>query len=221
MRRVWIVTIATVWLAASMGFAAQDRVAVGSPDKAGIVGVWALDKDLSDRPGQLGGRGPEGGGPMGRPPGGGRGGGGGMGGGRGGMGGGMPGGMGGGGRDRDDMRRAGRMSQDLTMPPEGLTIVQDGPLVMITTNDGRSVKLMSDGKEQERLTGDGAVKSKTRWSGEQLIVEEKIQDGPKVIRTYTVSSDGRQLMLIIRIEGGDIPGASLVHHVFTRKGGPA
>ena len=142
-------------------------------------------------------------------------------GGRGGMGGGMPGGMGGFGSrggDRDEMRRSGRIMQDLVKAPEGLTIVRDGPAVIVTTSDGRSVKLMTDGKEQERLSGDGMIKSKTRWNGEQLVVEEKIQDGPKVTRTYMVSADNRQLILITRIEGGGMAASPVVHHVFTRKG---
>jgi hypothetical protein len=47
-------------------------------------------------------------------------------------------------------------------------------------------------------------------------VEEKIQDGPKVVRTYFASSDRRRLAVATRIEpsGG---GVFVVHHVYTRK----
>lgn len=140
------------------------------------------------------------------------------------MGGGRPGGMGGnmpgsGGRDRDDMRRARGLIQDLTTPPNGLTIVREGIQVSITTADGRPLKLTADGRDQERLTGDGAIVSKTRWNGDQLVVEERIQNGPRVTRTYVASSDLRQLTVIVRLDGRDMPGAQIVHFVFDRKTG--
>jgi hypothetical protein len=125
-----------------------------------------------------------------------------------------------GGRDREEMPRARGLAQDLTTAADRLTIVLDGTRVIITTDDGRSVKLQTDGKEEERLTGDGVIKSKTRWNSEQLVSEDKIQDGPKVTRTYTVSSDLRQLIVTQKIDGGGMFGQVLVHHVFDRKEGP-
>ena len=125
-----------------------------------------------------------------------------------------------GGRDREEMPRARGLAQVLTKAADRLTIVLDGTRVIITTDEGRSVKLQTDGKEEERLTGDGVIKSKTRWNGEQLVSEDKIQDGPKVTRTYTVSSDLRQLIVTQKIDGGGMFGQVLVHHVFDRKEGP-
>jgi len=211
MNRVSSICVAAAILAGVTNAGAQ---APASPESAkpSIVGIWSVDKDLSDRA-DAGGRGAAGpgGGMVG--PGGGRGG-------RGGMGGGMPGGMGGfGGRggDRDELRRAGRLGRDLMRPPDSLTIVTDGSAVVITADDGRSVRLLTDGREQERLTGDGAIKAKARWDGDQLIVEERIQDGPKVTRTYLASAGGRRLVVITRIDGRDWPVDPVVHHVFTRK----
>jgi hypothetical protein len=68
-----------------------------------------------------------------------------------------------------------------------------------------------------RLTGDGEIKSKTKWVGDRLVIEEKIQDGPKVTRTVTASSDRRSLLVTIRIEGGGGPERMVVHHVYDRK----
>jgi hypothetical protein len=212
MTREWLATLTVACAAVTAGLTAGPQDPQAVPGTASIVGVWTIDKDLSDQPG--GGRGSDDDRPMGGAPGGGMGG-------RGGGGGGMrPGGMGGGGRpaDRDEMRRSARLMQDLVKPPDGLTIVRDGAAMLFTTDDGRTIRHVVDGKEQERLSGDGVIKSKSRWIGAQLVIEEKIQDGPKVTRTYTPSADGRQLMTVTRIEGGGMRGAMVVHHVFTREG---
>ena len=214
MTRKWLVTLTVAFVAVTAGVAARPQDPQAVPGTASIVGVWTIDKDLSDQPG--GGRGSDDDRPMGASPRGGMGGRGGGGGG-GGM---RPGGMGGGsGRpaDRDEVRRSARLMQDLVKPPDGLTIVRDGTAVLFTTDDGRSIRQVVDGKEQERLSGDGVIKSKSRWTGAQLVIEEKIQDGPKVTRPYPPPAAGRQLMPVTRIEGGGRPGAMVVHHVFTRK----
>ncbi|MDO8834777.1 MAG: hypothetical protein Q7V01_04240 [Vicinamibacterales bacterium] len=204
MTREWLVTLTVACVAVTAGLTARPQDPQAVPGPASIVGAWTIDKDQSDQPG--GGRGSDDDRPMG-----GRGGGGAM----------RPGGMGGGsGRpaDRDKVRRSARLMQDLVKPPDRLTIVRDGGAVLLTTDDGRTVRQVVDGKEQERLSGDGVIKSKSRWNGAQLVIEEKIQDGPKVTRTYTPSADGRQLMTVTRIEGGGMPGAMVVHHMFTREG---
>lgn len=218
MKHVWALIVVAGLAGGIAGLVAQEPQAAEADARQGaITGVWTLNKDLSDMPGREGARpgmgampGGAGGGSM--PGGGGRGG---MGGGRPGMGGGNSGGS----RDRDDARRARSLIQDLVAPAGGLTIVRDATHVSITTADGRPLKLQANGKEEERLTGDGVIKSKTRWSGDQLVIEERIQDGPRVTRTYIASSDHRQLTVIVRIEGGDLPGQVLVHFVYDRKTG--
>ena len=117
------------------------------------------------------------------------------------------------------MKRAMTLRRDLLTPAAGLIIVQDGALVIFTTDEGRTQKFKADGKDEEHLTGDGVIKSKTRWVGEQLTIEAKIQDGPKVTRTYTLSSDRRQLTITTKIEGGGAPRDELAHHVYDRKPG--
>jgi hypothetical protein len=212
-RAIATVLIAGVFAAVAAGAAlrAQDRT--GVVEGSAMVGVWTLDKDLSDRPDQGMDRG-EGGRGGGMP--GGMGGGGGRGGGMpGGMGGGMP-GFGGGRRDPDEAKRANRITKDLVSPADRLTIVQDGPVLLMTSGDGRAIKWLSDNQEQERLTGDGVIKSRARWNGAVFTVEEKIQDGPKVTRTFIVSSDRNQLILVLRMDGGDGPGQMTAHHIYTR-----
>jgi hypothetical protein len=215
---------------------AQEKPAATGQRPAPIVGSWTLNKDLTDKPAAAGGRGDEGGGSRGGMGGGGgiggRGGtggggiGGGIGGGGGGMGGGgSRGGMGGGGGmeggrggDPEKMKRTRSLVNDIARPAAGWTIVQDGARVLFTNSDGRTEKYTTDSKEEERLTGDGVIKSKTRWNGDQLIIEAKYQDGPKVTRTFTVSSDLRQLIIHIKVEGGGLPRELTINHVYDRRG---
>ncbi len=213
MRRILVVVAAlgvfAVGTAATLR--AQDKGGIG--DGQALVGVWVLDKDLSDRTDQGMGRGD--GARGGMPPGGG-GRGGGMGGGMpGGMGGGMPGGFGGR-RDPDEARRSNRITKDLLSAADRLTIVQDGQAILVTSGDGRAIKWVADNQEQERLTGDGVIKSRARWNGSSFTVEERIQDGPKVTRTFITSVDRSTLVLVLRIDGGDMPGQMAVHHIYTR-----
>lgn len=213
MRRILVVVAAlgvfAVGTAATLR--AQDKGGIG--DGQALVGVWVLDKDLSDRTDQGMGRGD--GARGGMPPGGG-GRGGGMGGGMpGGMGGGMPGGFGGR-RDPDEARRSNRITKDLLSAADRLTIVQDGQAILVTSGDGRAIKWVADNQDQERLTGDGVIKSRARWNGSSFTVEERIQDGPKVTRTFITSVDRSTLVLVLRIDGGDMPGQMAVHHIYTR-----
>ncbi|MCX6545756.1 MAG: hypothetical protein NTV05_15250 [Acidobacteria bacterium] len=221
MKRLVAVLVSAAFLGASAMAWGQERPAAQAGGKPNpIVGAWKLNKDLTDKPvaenaraGESGRR-PSGmGGGIGGP--GGRGGGG----RRGGMGGGTGGGgyQGGRGGDPEQMKRMRTLLADLIRPADGWTIVQDGPLMLFTNVDGRTQKFTADGKEEEHLTGDGVIKSKTRWNGEQLIIEAKYQDGPKVTSTYTVSSDLRQLMIHIKVEGGGLPRELTTNHVFDRQ----
>jgi hypothetical protein len=227
MTRVLAVLVGATFVGASALVWAQEKPAPPAGGKAApIVGAWKLNKDLTDKPAAENARGGESGrgsGGMGGGTGGGTGGRGGTGGGgqRGGMGGGGMGGMGGGGGrggDPEQMKRTRALLSDLIKPADGWTIVRAGPLVMFTSVDGRVQKFTCDGKEEEHLSGDGVIKSKTRWNGEQLTIEAKYQDGPKVTRTYTVSSDLRQLMIHIKVEGGGLPREMTTNQVYDRQG---
>jgi len=223
MKRVMAMLAGVAFVGATATIWAQEQPAAqDSGRKSPIVGAWKLNKDLTDKPaadnarGGGGGRGPGGSGGGGI---GGRGGGIGGGGRRGGMGGGMGGSgyEGGRGGDPEQIKRTRRILADLIKPADGWTIVQDGPVVLFTNVDGRPMKYTSNDKEEEHLTGDGVIKSKTHWNGEQLIIEAKYQDGPKVTRTYTVSSDLRQLMIHIKISGGGVPREVTTNQVYDRQ----
>jgi hypothetical protein len=203
----------------------QAPVPAGDPQSA-VVGVWSLNKDLSDTGDRLaaamGGQGGGGrGGGMGAPGGGGMGGPGGGGGGRGGgMGGGFPGGgqpsgggMGGSGGGRP--RESGPAFSALKAQNK-LTIVPADGAVAITTGDGVSRRYVTDGKKYEFLTGDGVVKYAAKWNGATLSLDTEIEKGPKIAWMFVPVDIGAQLLVIVRVSGGDMPGTVLAHHLYRR-----
>jgi hypothetical protein len=170
-----------------------------SPSSPSIVGAWTLNKELSDAQGttpQRGDRSGRGGGSGG----GRRGGGGGFGGGggrRGGFGGGG-GGYGQGGAARgnpDDMRRMREAMQEILEVPDRMTITQSESTVIITTGDGRTTRLSTDGKKiKDDSTG---IERKTKWDKGQLVSEISNAGPSKITQTFAVDQDSHRLTVTL------------------------
>ncbi len=165
-----------------------------------IVGVWTLNKELSDqrvteaRPGEPddrehGDRGRSGGH-------GGSGGGFGGGFGGGGFGGG---GRGGGGRgNAEDMQRRFEAMRAVMDAPERMTITRTESMVIITAQDGRTTRLATDNsKVKDESTG---IQRRTRWDGDRLVNEITGAGRGKVIETYAVDPDSRRLVVSVQRE---------------------
>lgn len=161
-----------------------------------VAGAWVLNKDLTPMPD--GNR---------RPPEGQRGGAGRGGGGRGGFGGGFGGrgGPGGQGPSEADMHRMQAIRDRLTEIPERLIITKTATTVNITDGLGRTWMLNTDGKKQERLTGEGEFSSKTHFEGVKLVVEDDFK-GPKVITTFEPTLEGGEISrLIVTVKVDNMP----------------
>jgi hypothetical protein len=163
-----------------------------------FVGTWRIDRaesnvpalpaDAQRQPGQRqgstgrsGGRGGPAMGPMGFP------------------------GMGGGGGQPDeaDLHRMDVLRRRLSEAPETLTIGRAGIVIEMADSDGRAFTLKADGKKQDRLSGDGEFKSRTRLNGSALVVEDDFGDGAKATTTYTTMlyGDERLLEIEVKVEG--------------------
>ncbi len=172
-----------------------------------VVGAWTLNRDLTTMPeagderrAPEGGR--RGGGAGGR--GGGRGGGVGGGIGRGGLG-----GFGGGNApNEDDMRDVEVIRRRLAEIPRQLTITRNADSVTIVDEIGRSYTLKTDGKKQDRVSGDGEFTSKTRFDGARLVIEDDF-GGPKLITTYIPVLEGGEIpRLEVTLKAENMPGAA-------------
>lgn len=156
-----------------------------SPSAPAIVGAWTLNNTLSDARGTT----PERGDRAGR---------GGYGGRRG-SGGGFGGGFGRGGRggrgNPDDMRRMRDAMRDVLEAPDRMTITETDSMVIITTGDGRTTRLATDGKKvKDDSTG---IERKTRWDKEQLISEISGAGSGKITETFMVNPESHQLTVTL------------------------
>jgi len=172
--------------------AASAAQAPPQPAATSIVGAWTLNKDLSDtqgtpQRGDRGDRGGRGGGYGGR-----RGGGGFGGGGR----------AGGGGRGNpEDMRRMREAMQEILEAPDRMTITQSESMVIITTGDGRTTRLSTDGKKiKDDSTG---IERKTHWDKNQLVSEISNAGPAKITQTFAVNPESHQLTVTVDFGNGD------------------
>ena len=179
------VFIAT-WLAVESRAQAQD---------AALVGAWTLNRDASDQSPARGDRNRGGDDAQGRRGGYGR------------RGGGMGrGGFGGGGTGRgaagdpQEMARMRDAMRDVMNPPDHLTIVQSGSLVLVTGDDGRTTRLSPDGK---KIKDDSTkIERKTHWDGGKLVSEISGVGPGKMTQTFSVDPDEHRLRIAVQMEGG-------------------
>lgn len=167
--------------------------------KPNLAGLWKLNRSDSDDPRQKlqqansnsrgqGGRGGWGG--PGGP------------GGQGGPGGPMGGGQRSGrGQDSDGQSDAGSMLSDLSY----LTISQTTATVKVLTDSSHLLAQYPMSDQGNSNTSDNSQNSKTataQWQGDQLVVVTPGANSGKTTRTFEMSSDGSQLYLTTRMEGG-------------------
>ena len=170
-----------------------------SSTQSAVVGAWTLNKDLSDT-GQGSGNGQNGGDNSGRQGygGGRRRGGGGFGGGGFGRGG----GGGFGGAQPQNTEAAQRMRsalRDEMTAPDHMTIVQTDSTIIITTVDGRTTRLSTDGKKvKDESTG---IERKTKWDAGKLVSEVNGLGSGKITETYSVDAELKQLRVALAIDG--------------------
>ena len=197
-------------MAISTAIATPYAQAPATAAQPSLVGAWTLNKDLSDKPqGRSGGEGGDDGQSARRAGGGGggrrRGGGGGFGGG--GFGGG--GGAAAGGNQEDAQRRRNAL-RDEREAPDHLIITQSATTVILTSGDGRTTRLSTDGKKiKDEST---KVERKTSWDGGKLVSEIEGLGRSKIAETYTVDAEKKQLHVSLAIDGPQ--GKTTVNRVY-------
>jgi hypothetical protein len=129
--------------------------------------------------------------------------------GRGGMGGG--GGRGGGTTESATTREAMRRAMEASRV---LLIVQHETHLSLTDEEGRVVTLTPNGtKVQEQQFG-LPIERTTKWDGRSLVTTTKLKNGAKVTQTFTKVSEGLQLVVVTKIEGGQLSRPVEVKRVY-------
>jgi len=173
-----------------------------------LSGRWTYNAAQSNSPGDMlqsgdtsgseqrgGGGGGGGGGRRGGFSGGGRGG---FGGGRGGY----RGGGGGGGMSDEQRARMHQTMQLALQAPATLTIAGTDSTMLLTADTGAALLVYSDGRKfKQHVEGGGDLEIKGRWQGYDFVLERKVSGGGKVTEDYLKSQDGKQLYVIVSVDG--------------------
>jgi len=59
-----------------------------------------------------------------------------------------------------------------------------------------------------------SIERTTRWDGRSLVTAIKLSSGPKVTQTFTKISEGLQLVVVTRVEGGHLPTPIEIKRVY-------
>ncbi len=121
-----------------------------------------------------------------------------------------------GGRRGEGGREQGRQGmQRLLEASAALNIVQDDSTVTIVGAEGSRLILYPDGRRIEYpIGGAGHVETRAYWDNGKLVVERKVERGPRATTTYELSSLRRQLHVRVRLEGGAIPEPVEIRRVY-------
>lgn len=119
---------------------------------------------------------------------------------------------GGRGGNQQQVQETMRMLMDAAMR---LNIVVGDSTVTIVAAEGSRMILYPDGRKVEvPVEGAGMVETKVQWKGDKLVIERKMDGGMKITSKYEIKSDGAQLHVRMRFEGGRIPGKVEVLRVY-------
>jgi hypothetical protein len=89
---------------------------------------------------------------------------------------------------------------DVLEPAAALTVTQGDPELIAVRDDGRVLRLYTDGRKAKERNG--TVERKTRWDGSRLVSEVKLQDGRKLTEVWILAADGRELRSSVKLELG-------------------
>ncbi len=121
-----------------------------------------------------------------------------------------------GGRPGAGGREQGRQGMQRLMEASvALNIVQDDSTVTIVGAEGSRLILYPDGRRIEYpIEGAGNVETRAYWDDGKLVVQRKAERGPRATSTYELASEGRQLHIRVRLEGGGIPEPVEIRRVY-------
>jgi len=199
-----LTTLSALAGAALVALVAPSDAAGQAAQRPDLSGRWTYNAAQSNSPGDMMQSGDTAGGEQRGGGGGGRRGGGFGGGGRGGFGGrgGYRGGGGGGGMSAEQRARMRQTVQLALNAPATLTIAATDSTMLLTADTGTALLVYTDGRKfKQSVEGGGDVEIKGRWQGYDFVLERKVSGGGKVTEDYLKSQDGKQLYVIVSVDG--------------------
>ena len=91
--------------------------------------------------------------------------------------------------------------REILEAPDRMTIVRTESMVIITTGDGRTTRLSTDGTRiKDDSTG---IERRTRWESGELVSEISGAGPRKITQTYSVNPETRQLIVAMQRGSAD------------------
>jgi len=102
-------------------------------------------------------------------------------------------------QNQEAMQRMRDALRQELQAPDHMTIVSSETTIIITTPDGHTTRLATDGtKIKDESTG---VERKTKWLGGKLVSEVSGLGRGKITETYSVETDAKQLRVKLDVDG--------------------
>jgi len=100
--------------------------------------------------------------------------------------------------------------------PERLSIAQAEGTITFSDEQGRSQTLQTTNKKQRIPHGDQSVDVRTKWKDGKLIKKTSLDSRMTLTETYSVASDPRQLFVLVKLEGSQLPRPIELRRVYDR-----
>lgn len=96
--------------------------------------------------------------------------------------------------------------------------VERGRRELVVDDGGEDLRIYYlDGEEHERQLADGTrLETKAVALGGGIDVEMKTEDGAKIFESYSLSSGGEELVLVVRLEDKQLKAPLVIRSVYTR-----
>ena len=93
-----------------------------------------------------------------------------------------------------------------------MTITRTESMVIITTGDGRTTRLATDGsKVKDESTG---IETRTHWNREELVTEISGLQGGKITETYSINPESHRLTVTVDAAGDRGVALAARHRVY-------
>ena len=101
--------------------------------------------------------------------------------------------------DREAMQRMRDALQQEMTAPDHMTIVASGSTIIITTPDGHTTRLATEGEKiKDEATG---IERRSKWGGGTLVSEISGLGRGKITETYSAVGEPKQLRVTLSVDG--------------------
>jgi hypothetical protein len=109
------------------------------------------------------------------------------------------------------MKRMREAMQEILEAPDRMTITETESMVIVTTGEGRTTRLSTEGRKvKDDSTG---IERKTHWDKNQLVSEISNAGPAKITQTFAVDPDSHRLTVTLDFGSGNNRRPP-VHHVY-------